>query len=59
MNREIQINIPIFIGVILIVAIVSGILVYSINSVRNKVQLENEKMSSDFQSIANVLNIQK
>ena len=59
MNREIQINIPIFIGVILIVAIVSGILVYSINSVRNKVQAQNEKMSSDFQSIANVLNIQK
>ncbi len=59
MNRLVEINIPMFIGIILLITIITGALVYSINSVRTKVQEDHKKMTSDYESIVNILNVER
>ena len=58
MSRLVEINIPMFIGIILLITIITGALVYSINSVRTKVQEDHKKMTSDYESIVNILNLE-
>lgn len=59
MSRLVEINIPMFIGIILLITIITGALVYSINSVRTKVQEDHKKMTSDYESIVNILNLER
>ena len=59
MNRLVEINVPMFIGIILLISIVTGALVYSISSVRTKVQEDHKKMTSDYESIVNILNVER
>ena len=59
MSRLVEINIPMFIGIILLITIITGALVYSINSVRTKVQEDHKNMTSDYESIVNILNLER
>ncbi len=58
MYKEVKINIPMFIGIILLVAAATAILVYVVNFTRDFITKSNEKMESDFQYLENALDVE-
>lgn len=56
MNREVEINIPMFIAIILIIAVITSILVYGINTFINRARETGNETSSTLQQIENLLN---
>ena len=51
MRREVVINIPMFIGIILIVAVSTTILVYAVNFTMETIRSDNERMNEEFENI--------
>lgn len=51
MYREVKINIPMFIGIILLVAAVTTLLVYGVNLTREYIQRDNERMEQWFNEL--------
>ena len=47
MNRNIEINIPMFIGIILLVAVVTAVLVYGVNVFTDLMHKNNEKINAE------------
>ena len=58
MRREVEINIPMFIGIILIVAIVTAILVYIVNFAVGTMKQDNHRMDESFNQINEYFEIQ-
>lgn len=51
MYREVKINIPMFIGIILLVATVTTLLVYGVNLTREYIRRDNERMEQWFNEL--------
>ncbi len=51
MRREVEINIPMFIGIIILVAVSTAILVYVVNIARGAISADNERMDEGFEQI--------
>ncbi len=51
MYREVKINIPMFIGIILLVAAVTTLLVYGVNLTREYIRRDNERMEQWFNEL--------
>lgn len=51
MYRDVQINIPMFIGIILLVAVVTAGLVYGVNAFRGLMYKNNEKVNSESENL--------
>ena len=47
MYRDVQINIPMFIGIILLVAVVTAVLVYGVNVFIDLMHKNNEKINAE------------
>ena len=47
MYRDVQINIPMFIGIILLVAVVTAVLVYGVNVFTDLMHKNNEKINAE------------
>lgn len=47
MYRDVQINIPMFIGIILLVAVVTAVLVYGVNVFTDLMHNNNEKINAE------------
>ena len=58
MYREVKINIPMFIGIIILVAVATAVLVYVVDFTRDFILESNEKMESDFQHLENALDVE-
>ena len=58
MYREVKINIPMFIGIIILVAVATAVLVYVVDFARDFIIESNEKMESDFQHLENALDVE-
>ena len=58
MYKEVKINIPMFIGIILLDEAATAILVYVVNFTRDFITKSNEKMESDFQYLENALDVE-
>ena len=58
MYREVKINIPMFIGIIILVAVATAVLVYVVDFTRDFIIESNEKMESDFQHLENALDVE-
>lgn len=58
MHREVEINIPMFIGIILLVAVATAVLVYGVNMTREIIMNDNKKMEEGFGYFSNILNIE-
>ena len=56
MNREVEINIPMFIAIILIIAVITSILVYGINTFVNRARETSNETSTTLQEFENLLN---
>lgn len=56
MNRNIEINIPMFIGIILLVAVITTILVYGVNAAKNLMEKNNNKYTSTVNGIEDWFN---
>ena len=56
MNRNIEINIPMFIGIILLVAVITTILVYGVNAAENLMEKNNNKYTSTVNGIEDWFN---
>ena len=59
MNRNVEINIPMFIGIILLVAVITTALVLGINAARNLMEESNSKYTSTANGLDGWLNITK
>ena len=57
MNRNVEINIPMFIGIILLVAVVTAILVYGVSITKNLMEESNNKYTSTTNDLDNWFNI--
>ena len=51
MRREVEINIPMFIGIIILVAVITSVLVYVVNTARGAIGADNERMDEGFEQI--------
>ena len=51
MYREVKINIPMFIGIILLVAAVTTLLVYGVNLTREYIRRDKERMEQWFNEL--------
>lgn len=51
MRREVEINIPMFIGIIILVAVITAALVYVVNTARGAIGADNERMDKGFEQI--------
>lgn len=51
MRREVEINIPMFIGIIILVAVITAALVYVVNIAREAIGADNERMDEGFEQI--------
>ncbi len=51
MRREVEINIPMFIGIIILVAVITAALVYVVNIAREAISADNERMDEGFEQI--------
>ena len=51
MRREVEINVPMFIGIIILVAVVTAALVYVVNVAREAISADNERMDEGFEQI--------
>ena len=51
MRREVEINIPMFIGIIILVAVVTAALVYVVNVAREAISADIERMDEGFEQI--------
>lgn len=58
MYREVKINIPMFIGIIILVAAATAVLVYVVNFTRDFIAQSNEKMENDFQQMHEALDVE-
>ena len=58
MYREVKINIPMFIGIIILVAVATAVFVYVVDFTRDFIIESNEKMESDFQHLENALDVE-
>ena len=58
MYRDVQINIPMFIGIILLIAIVTSVLVYGVNTFTGLMRKNNDRVNSETQELGNILNIE-
>ena len=58
MYREVKINIQMFIGIIILVAVATAVLVYVVDFARDFIIESNEKMESDFQHLENALDVE-
>lgn len=56
MNRNVEINIPMFIGIILLVAVITTILVYGVNAAKNLMEKNNNKYTSTVNGIEDWFN---
>lgn len=56
MNRNVEINIPMFIGIILLVAVITTILVYGVNATKNLMEKNNNKYTSTVNGIEDWFN---
>lgn len=59
MGRNVEINIPMFIGIILLVAITTCILVYGVNATKSLMEENNNKYVSSSNSIQDWINTLK
>ena len=59
MNRNVEINIPMFIGIILIIMAITITLVWGIQMIRNLRDENNNKVDSGLQGLDNLININK
>ena len=59
MNRNVEINIPMFIGILLIVIAITMALVLGIQLIRNLRDEHNNKVNSGLQGLNNLININK
>lgn len=57
MNRNVEINIPMFIGIILLVAVITAILVYGVHLAKNLMEENNNKYTSTVNGIEDWFNI--
>ena len=57
MNRNVEINIPMFIGIILLVAVVTAILVYGVSTAKNLMEESNSKYTLTTDGLDNWFNI--
>lgn len=51
MRREVEINVPMFIGIIILVAVVTAALVYVVNVAREAISADIERMDEGFEQI--------
>ena len=51
MRREVEINIAMFIGIIILVAVITAALVYVVNIAREAIGADNERMDEGFVQI--------
>lgn len=58
MYKEVKITIPMFIGIIILVAAVTAALVYVVNFTRDFIAKSNERMENDFQYLENALDVE-
>lgn len=56
MNRNVEINIPMFIGIILLVAVITTILVNGVNAAKNLMEKNNNKYTSTVNGIEDWFN---
>ena len=59
MNRNVEINIPMFIGIILIIMAITITLVWGIQMIRNLRDENNNKVDYGLQGLDNLININK
>ena len=53
LKKEIELNIPLFLGVILIFAIATTLLVYGIEQTKELILRENQKLDQEFERVEN------
>ena len=51
MYRNVEINVPLFIGIIILITIVTGVLVYGVNIVTNLKKEHNDKINSGYEKL--------
>ena len=51
MHREVKINIPMFIGIILLITVATTVLVYTVNVTREYIRRDNERMDEWFDQL--------
>lgn len=56
MNRNVEINVPMFIGIILLVAAITAILVYGVNKTKDLMDESNNKYTSTVNNIEDWFN---
>ena len=59
MNRNVEINIPMFIGIILIIMAITAGLVLGVQAIRGLRDENNNKVDSEIQGLEDFLNIDK
>ncbi len=57
MYRNVEINIPMFIGIILLVAVITAVLVYGVNVAKNLMEENNNKYTSTANGMEDWFNI--
>ena len=53
LKKEIELNIPLFLGVILIFAIATTLLVYGVEQTKELILRENQKLDQEFERVEN------
>ena len=53
LKKEIELNIPLFLGVILIFAIATTLLVYGVEQTKELILKENQKLDQEFERVEN------
>ena len=56
MYRNVEINVPMFIGIILLVAVVTGVLVFGIRILTQMRNEHNLRINEELQEIDNIIN---
>ena len=59
MNRNVEINIPMFIGIILIIIVITAGLVWGVRAIRGLRDENNNKIDSGIQGLEDFFNIDK